>query len=52
MGQFGRIASRKDLPAKKVTVGYVKAAMKRTDGGVNSPERAKRKPRNWKCMKK
>jgi uncharacterized protein YdeI (YjbR/CyaY-like superfamily) len=34
MGQFGRIASLKDLPAKKVLVGYVKKAVALKDAGV------------------
>ena len=28
MGQFGRITSLKDLPSKRVMLGYIKAAMK------------------------
>lgn len=34
MGQFGRIASLKDLPSKKVLTGYVKKAMAVKDAGV------------------
>jgi len=34
MGQFGRITSPKDLPAKKVLVGYVKKAVALKDAGV------------------
>ena len=34
MGQFGRIASLKDLPAKKILIGYVKQAMKLGDERV------------------
>jgi len=34
MGQFGRIASVKDLPSKKVLTGYVKKAMALKDAGV------------------
>ena len=41
MGQFGRIASIKDLPSKKVLAAYVKQAMKLNDEGVQSPARAK-----------
>ncbi len=41
MGQFGRITSVKDLPAKKVLVGYVKKAMRLNDEGVK-PKRAQR----------
>ena len=33
-GHFGRIASVKDLPSKKVLTGYIKAAMKLNDEGV------------------
>lgn len=46
MGQFGRITSVKDLPAKKVLIGYVKKAMRLNDEGVK-PKRAQkpRKPR-------
>lgn len=41
MGQFGRIASVKDLPPKKVLTGYIKQAMKLNDEGVSSPTRSK-----------
>jgi uncharacterized protein YdeI (YjbR/CyaY-like superfamily) len=41
MGDFGRIASLKDLPSKKVLTGYVKQAMKLNDEGVAAPARAK-----------
>lgn len=34
MGQFGRIASVKDLPPKKVLAAYVKKAMKLNEAGV------------------
>ena len=37
MGQFGRIASVKDLPPKKEIAGYVKEAMKLRDAGVKRP---------------
>jgi len=43
MGQFGRIASVKDLPPKKKIIGYVQAAMKLNDAGVKSPMMANRK---------
>ncbi|MEO8622770.1 MAG: YdeI/OmpD-associated family protein [bacterium] len=33
-GNFGRLASVKDLPSKKVLTGYIKAAMKLNDEGV------------------
>jgi len=41
MGQFGRIASVKDLPAKEVLIGYVKKAKRLNDQGVK-PKRAQR----------
>ena len=45
MGQFGRITSVDDLPAKRVIAGYVKAAMKLNDEGVKVPRAAaKQKP--------
>ena len=34
MGQFGRIASLKDLPSKKVLMSYVKQAMKLNEAGI------------------
>jgi uncharacterized protein YdeI (YjbR/CyaY-like superfamily) len=34
MGQFGRVGSLRDLPAKRVLAAYVKAAMKLNDEGV------------------
>ncbi len=43
MGQFGRITSVKDLPAKKAIVGFVKQAMNLNDEGVPSPARSKPK---------
>ena len=43
MGQFGRITSLADLPAKRVIAGYVKQAMKLNASGVKGPERAKSK---------
>ena len=39
MGHFGRIASVKDLPSKKVIAGYVKQAMKLNEEGVPNPAR-------------
>lgn len=41
MGQFGRIASIKDLPSKKALTAYIKQAMKLNDDGVAAPARAK-----------
>jgi len=43
MGQFGRITSVKDLPPKKVLVGYVKKAMELNKNGVKPPREAKPK---------
>ncbi len=43
MGQFGRITSLKDLPPKKVLIGYVREAMRLNDEGVKSPARARPK---------
>jgi uncharacterized protein YdeI (YjbR/CyaY-like superfamily) len=34
MGSFGRITSVKELPAKRVLVGYVRKAMALNEGGV------------------
>ncbi|HVX89436.1 MAG TPA: YdeI/OmpD-associated family protein [Gemmatimonadales bacterium] len=46
MGQFGRLTSVKELPGKKVLLGYIRAAMKLRDDGVKSPRTRKpgRKP--------
>jgi uncharacterized protein YdeI (YjbR/CyaY-like superfamily) len=38
MGNMGRITSIKDLPGKKVLVGYIKAAMKLNDEGIVVPK--------------
>lgn len=43
MGQFGRIASLKDLPPKKALAGYVRKAMALNEAGVTAPSRAKPK---------
>jgi uncharacterized protein YdeI (YjbR/CyaY-like superfamily) len=45
MGQFGRITTVKDLPAKKQITGYIHAAMKLNDAGINTASRTNRKPR-------
>jgi len=48
MGQFGRIASLKDLPADKMILRFIKQAMALTDQGVKNPGRsaeARAKPR-------
>jgi uncharacterized protein YdeI (YjbR/CyaY-like superfamily) len=41
MGQFGRIASLKDLPSKGLIVKYIHAAMALNEAGVKSPTRSK-----------
>ena len=41
MGQFGRIASVKDLPSKRVLASYVKKAMALNDAGVKRPRSAR-----------
>lgn len=41
MGQFGRIASLKDLPPKKVLTGYIKQAMKLGEDPAKPARRAK-----------
>ena len=41
MGQFGRIASVKDLPSKKALTAYIRQAMQLNDEGVKAPARAK-----------
>jgi uncharacterized protein YdeI (YjbR/CyaY-like superfamily) len=43
MGQFGRITSVKDLPAKKIIAGYIKQAMQLNADGVQTPARAQPK---------
>jgi hypothetical protein len=43
MGQFGRIASLKDLPSKKTLTACVKEAMRLNEAGVKSPTRSKPK---------
>ncbi|RAO77458.1 YdeI/OmpD-associated family protein [Dyella jiangningensis] len=44
MGQFGKITTLKDLPAKKALVAYVKKAMSLIDGGVKPKRTATAKP--------
>lgn len=41
MGHFGRLASVKDLPSKKVLAGYVKQAMQLNEEGAVTPARAR-----------
>jgi uncharacterized protein YdeI (YjbR/CyaY-like superfamily) len=40
MGQFGRLTSVKDLPAKKALAGYINKAMALNAEGVKAPPRA------------
>jgi uncharacterized protein YdeI (YjbR/CyaY-like superfamily) len=42
MGQFGRITTIDDLPAKKVLLGYIKQAVKLNEAGVKAPKTAKK----------
>ena len=44
MGQFGRIVSVKDLPAKRVLAGYVKKAMALNEAGTPVKRAVKPKP--------
>ena len=44
MGQFGRITSVKDLPAKRVLMGYVKQAMALNEAGTTVKRAVKPKP--------
>ncbi len=44
MGQFGRIASVKDLPSKKAIGGYLKKAMELIDSGAKRSYAEKPKP--------
>jgi uncharacterized protein YdeI (YjbR/CyaY-like superfamily) len=46
MGQFGRITSIKDLPPKRVLIGYIKKAAELNERGVKTPR--KPKPRGEK----
>ena len=39
MGNFGRIASLKELPGKKVLLGYIKKAMEVNDAGLTVPRK-------------
>ncbi|MGH8265356.1 MAG: YdeI/OmpD-associated family protein [Steroidobacterales bacterium] len=43
MGQFGRLTSLKELPPKKVLIGYVREAMRLNDQGIKVPARTRRK---------
>lgn len=45
MGQYGRITSVEDLPARTVLAGYVRKAMQINESGIRkSPSKAKPKP--------
>lgn len=46
MGQFGRLRTPGDLPAKKTLTGYIKKAMALNVDGVSVPRSAKRASRN------
>lgn len=41
MGQLGKIESKKDLPADKIFIKYLKAAAQLNDSGVKAPAKAK-----------
>lgn len=43
MGQFGRIRTISDLPARKILTGYVKQAVKLNEERAQAPTRAKQK---------
>jgi uncharacterized protein YdeI (YjbR/CyaY-like superfamily) len=45
MGNFGRITTVAELPAKKVLAGYIRKAMELNDSGVKTPARSKTKER-------
>lgn len=45
MGQFGRIASLKDLPSKKALIGYVKQAMQLGDERAAAPSGPRKAPK-------
>ena len=45
MGQFGRIASLKDLPSKKALIGYVKQAMTLSNERAASPSKPRKAPK-------
>jgi uncharacterized protein YdeI (YjbR/CyaY-like superfamily) len=44
MGDFGRITSVKELPARKALVGYIRKAMALNDSGIK-PARSTRRPK-------
>ncbi len=41
MGQFGRVTSMKDLPSRRVLIGYVRKAAQLNDQGIKVPKKAK-----------
>lgn len=45
MGQFGRLESVADLPAKRALAGYIKKAMALEDAGVKAPRTKSGKPK-------
>lgn len=45
MGQFGRIESLEDLPAKKTLIGFVKQAMKLGEERAAAPPRPRKPPK-------
>lgn len=44
MGQFGRIASLKDLPPDRTLLGYVRKAARLNEAGIKAPSRQRPKP--------
>jgi uncharacterized protein YdeI (YjbR/CyaY-like superfamily) len=44
MGEFGRVTSLDDLPARKVLLGYVRKAVELNEAGVKAPSSPKKKP--------
>ncbi len=43
MGSFGRLLSLRDLPSKKILLGYIRKAAALNDAGVKAPSRARAK---------
>jgi hypothetical protein len=43
MGQFGRITSLEDLPAKEALLGYIRKAVALNDAGIKAPARTRTK---------
>jgi uncharacterized protein YdeI (YjbR/CyaY-like superfamily) len=44
MGQFGRITSLKDLPARKVLMGYIRKAVALNEAGIKPPAPTRAQP--------